>query len=111
MVVEYTALLLWRAREHCCCDAVASTAVVVVVVVVRTFELLGALQLDAGQRSGEQLRGTVGCRAAVRQLRHNNTTAHTTSQHYTLYTIHYTLLCNIMTPCPPGPVHNEVECD
>ena len=56
MVVEYTALLLWRAREHCCCDAVASTAVVVV---VRTFELLGALQLDAGagQRSGEQLRG------------------------------------------------------
>ena len=109
MVVEYTALLLWRAREHCCCDAVASTAVVVVV--VRTFELLGALQLDAGQRSGEQLRGTVGCRAAVRQLRHNNTTAHTTSQHYTLYTIHYTLHSNIMTPCPPGPVHNEVECD
>ena len=86
-MVEYTALLLWRAREHCCCDAVASTAVVAV---VRTFELLGALQLDAGQRSGEQLRGTVGCRAAVRQLRHNNTTAHTTSQHYTLYTIHYT---------------------
>ena len=76
-----------------------------VVVLVRTFELLGASQLDAGQRSGEQLRGdswAQGGGEATTPQQHNITTLHNTT---TLYTIHYTtLLPSYSYPAlSPGP--------
>ena len=112
------AMLWWWSTQHCCCGELESTAVamlLLVVVLVRTFELLGASQLDAGQRSGEQLRGDSwaqgGGEATTPQ---HHTQQHNITQHYTLhYTTpqHYTLH-NIapLLPCsPPGPLHNEVK--
>ena len=94
-------MLWWWSAQHCCCGELESTAVAsTVVVVVRTFELLGASQLDAGQRSGEQLRGdswAQGSGEATTPQQHNITTLHNTI-HYTLHNI--APLAGLLSPGP-----------
>ena len=98
------AMLWWWSTQHCCCGELEGTAVavllLVVVVVVRTFELLGASQLDAGQRSGEQLRGDSwaqgGGEATTPQ---HHTQQHNITQHYTL---HNTTTLYTTQHCSPG---------